>query len=64
MERVANPAHRRSSPVRPTAAGTAVPAREDTLNRRVGGAPTDAEVRACVRVPTGVVRTIAHVGAG
>lgn len=49
-----NPAHRRSSLIRLTDAGSAaisaVTAREHALLRQVGGDLTDAEITACVRV--------------
>ncbi|MGW1952950.1 MarR family winged helix-turn-helix transcriptional regulator [Streptomyces sp. NPDC001920] len=65
VETIPNPAHQRSSLIRLTEAGaatiTAVLAREHTLNRQVGGGLTDAEVRACVRVLTEMVRTFDHV---
>ncbi|MFD3497026.1 MarR family winged helix-turn-helix transcriptional regulator [Streptomyces sp. NPDC058678] len=65
VEITPNPAHQRSSLIRLTEAGqatiVAVLAREHTLNRRVGGDLTDAEVRACVRVLTEMVRTFDHV---
>ncbi|WP_367319280.1 MarR family winged helix-turn-helix transcriptional regulator [Streptomyces sp. HUAS ZL42] len=65
VESVPNPAHQRSSLIRLTDEGratiTAVLAREHTLNRQVGGALTDTEVRACVRVLTEMVKTFDHV---
>ncbi|WP_329335016.1 MarR family transcriptional regulator [Streptomyces sp. NBC_01352] len=65
VEVTPNPAHQRSSLIRLTEDGqatiTAVLAREHTLNRQVGGDLTDAEVRACVRVLTEMVRTFDHV---
>ncbi|MFH0520732.1 MarR family winged helix-turn-helix transcriptional regulator [Streptomyces sp. M41] len=68
VETIPNPAHQRSSLIRLTEAGratiTAVLAREHTLNRQVGGGLTDAEVRACVRVLTEMVRTFDHVDLG
>ncbi|EFE65482.1 MULTISPECIES: MarR family winged helix-turn-helix transcriptional regulator [Streptomyces] len=54
VESVPNPAHRRSSLIRLTDAGraavTAVLDREHLLLREVGGALTDADVTACLRV--------------
>ncbi|MFC4505321.1 MULTISPECIES: MarR family winged helix-turn-helix transcriptional regulator [Streptomyces] len=65
VESVPNPAHQRSSLIRLTEEGrvliTAVLDREHTLNRQVGGELTDAEVRACVRVLTEMLRTFDHV---
>ncbi|MEJ8672181.1 MarR family transcriptional regulator [Streptomyces sp. MS1.AVA.1] len=65
VELIPNPAHQRSSLIRLTEEGkdviAAVLAREHTLNRQVGGSLTDAEVRACVRVLTEMVRTFDHV---
>ena len=54
VESVPNPAHRRSSLIRLTDAGraavTAVLDRKHLLLREVGGALTDADVTACLRV--------------
>ncbi|MDR6979765.1 DNA-binding MarR family transcriptional regulator [Streptomyces sp. 3330] len=65
VEIVPNPAHQRSSLIRITGEGrsliAAVLDREHTLNREVGGELTDAEVRACVRVLTEMLRTFDHV---
>ncbi|MEU9734556.1 MarR family transcriptional regulator [Streptomyces sp. NPDC048002] len=65
VEITPNPAHQRSSLIRPTAAGeeliTAVLAREHALNRQVGGDLTDADVRACVKVLTEILKTFDHV---
>ncbi|WP_416986490.1 MarR family winged helix-turn-helix transcriptional regulator [Streptomyces sp. T028] len=65
VESVPNPAHQRSSLIRITNAGERLIAtvldREHTLNRQVGGDLTDAEVRACVRVLTEMLRTFDHV---
>lgn len=65
VEITPNPAHQRSSLIRITDGGratiTAVLAREHTLNRQVGGDLTDAEVRACVRVLTEILKTFDHV---
>ncbi|MFI7498504.1 MarR family winged helix-turn-helix transcriptional regulator [Streptomyces sp. NPDC049687] len=65
VESVPNPAHQRSSLIRLTEEGrtlvTAVLDREHTLNRQVGGGLTDAEVRACVRVLTEMLKTFDHV---
>jgi DNA-binding MarR family transcriptional regulator len=64
VESVPNPAHQRSSLIRLTEAGRATVAqvlgREHHLMRQVGGDLTDAEVRACVRVLTEMVRTFEH----
>ncbi|MGH1552507.1 hypothetical protein ACRAWF_11510 [Streptomyces sp. L7] len=65
MEVTPNPAHQRSSPIRLTEEGrsaiTSVLGREHSLNRQVGGDLTDAEVSACVRVLTEILRTFDHV---
>ncbi|MEU6578002.1 MarR family transcriptional regulator [Streptomyces sp. NPDC046805] len=61
VESVPNPAHQRSSLIRLTETGrstiTQVLGREHHLMRQVGGSLTEAEVRACVRVLTEMVRT-------
>ena len=60
-----NPAHQRSSLIRITEKGratiTAILDREHALNRQVGGELTEAEVRACVRVLTEILKTFDHV---
>lgn len=65
VEATPNPAHQRSSLIRLTEEGraviTSVLGREHHLNRQVGGDLTDAEVRACVRVLTEILRTFDHV---
>lgn len=65
VEVTPNPAHQRSSLIRLTDGGrdviTAVLAREHQLNRQVGGDLTDAEVRACVKVLTEILKTFDHV---
>lgn len=65
VEVTPNPAHQRSSLIRLTEEGratvTAVLGREHHLNRQVGGELTDAEVRACVRVLTEILKTFDHV---
>ncbi|MFF4585077.1 MarR family winged helix-turn-helix transcriptional regulator [Streptomyces sp. NPDC001388] len=65
VESIPNPAHQRSSLIRLTEEGrrliTLVLGREHMLNRQVGGDLTDAEVRACVRVLTQMLRTFEHV---
>ena len=65
VEATPNPAHQRSSLIRLTKEGraviTTVLGREHHLNRQVGGDLTDAEVSACVRVLTEILRTFDHV---
>ncbi|XUL86318.1 MarR family winged helix-turn-helix transcriptional regulator [Streptomyces galilaeus] len=65
VEVTPNPAHQRSSLIRLTEEGrsviTSVLGREHSLNRQVGGDLTDAEVSACVRVLTEILRTFDHV---
>ncbi|WP_133915683.1 MarR family winged helix-turn-helix transcriptional regulator [Streptomyces sp. NBC_00582] len=65
VESVPNPAHQRSSLIRITEEGETLIAtvldREHALNRQVGGDLTDAEVRACVRVLTEMLKTFDHV---
>jgi DNA-binding MarR family transcriptional regulator len=65
VESVPNPAHQRSVLIRLTDEGhatiTAVLEREHRLNRQVGGGLTDAEVSACVRVLTEMLKTFDHV---
>ncbi|MEU1182394.1 MarR family winged helix-turn-helix transcriptional regulator [Streptomyces sp. NPDC005820] len=65
VESVPNPAHQRSSLIRLTEEGhrlvTLVLGREHMLNRQVGGDLTEAEVRACVRVLSEMLKTFDHV---
>ncbi|MGW5634702.1 MarR family winged helix-turn-helix transcriptional regulator [Streptomyces sp. NPDC003832] len=65
VESIPNPAHQRSSLIRLTPAGeeliTAVLAREHALNRQVGGGLTDADLRACVKVLSEMLRTFDQV---
>ncbi|MER6674142.1 MarR family transcriptional regulator [Streptomyces sp. NPDC000983] len=65
VESIPNPAHQRSSLIRLTPAGeeliTAVLAREHALNRQVGGGLTDADLRACVKVLSEILRTFDQV---
>ncbi|MFE1776758.1 MarR family winged helix-turn-helix transcriptional regulator [Streptomyces sp. NPDC059008] len=65
VEVLPNPAHQRSSLVRLTddgrAAITAALTRERALLRQVGGDLTDADVGACVRVLTEMLRLFDHV---
>ncbi|MFJ9899590.1 MarR family winged helix-turn-helix transcriptional regulator [Streptomyces sp. NPDC091280] len=64
VEVTPNPAHQRSSLIRLTEEGrsviTTVLGREHALNRQVGGGLTDAEVSACVRVLTEILKTFDH----
>ncbi|MFE2278493.1 MarR family winged helix-turn-helix transcriptional regulator [Streptomyces sp. NPDC059454] len=68
VEAVPNPAHRRSSLIRPTAKGSAaisaVLKREHLLLREVGGDLTDADVTACLRVLGELLRALDHVDLG
>lgn len=65
VEAVPNPAHRRSSLIRPTAKGSAVISavleREHLLLREVGGDLTDADVTACLRVLGELLTALDHV---
>ncbi|MFF9486249.1 MarR family winged helix-turn-helix transcriptional regulator [Streptomyces sp. NPDC014676] len=65
VEAVPNPAHRRSSLIRPTGRGSAVISavleREHLLLREVGGGLTDADVTACLRVLGELLTALDHV---
>ncbi|MBG0823008.1 winged helix-turn-helix transcriptional regulator [Planomonospora sp. ID91781] len=65
VESVPNPAHRRSSLIRLTGEGraaiTAVIERERAVLRRIGGDLTDAEIAACVRVLSRLLRHLDDV---
>jgi DNA-binding MarR family transcriptional regulator len=65
VELVANPAHRRSRLVRPTARGSAaiaaVTAREHDLLRRVSGRLTGADVDACLLVLTRMLAALEEI---
>ncbi len=65
VEAIPNPAHQRSSLIRPTDAGRAaideVIARESELLRRVGGDLTGADVDTCVRVLTRMLEVFEDV---
>ncbi|GAA3495028.1 MarR family transcriptional regulator [Streptomyces prasinosporus] len=65
VESIPNPAHRRSSLVRPTEKGTAAITaalrREHLLLRETGGDLTAADVTACLRVLGELLRTLDHV---
>ncbi|MEU1081269.1 MarR family transcriptional regulator [Streptomyces sp. NPDC005908] len=65
VESVPNPAHRRSSLIRPTERGTAaiteVLGREHRLLRETGGGLTDADVTACLRVLGELLKALDHV---
>lgn len=67
VESIANPAHRRSSLIRLTAAGEeridAVLDREHALLRQVGGDLTEAEVATCLRVLGAMLHSLDHVDA-
>ncbi|MEU7469158.1 MarR family transcriptional regulator [Streptomyces sp. NPDC044984] len=68
VEAVPNPAHRRSSLIRPTEKGaaaiSAVLEREHLLLREVGGGLTDADVTACLRVLGELLTALDHVDLG
>ncbi len=68
VEAVPNPAHRRSSLIRPTEKGSAVISavleREHLLLRKVGGGLTDAEVTSCLRVLGELLTALDHVDLG
>ncbi|MFI8202913.1 MarR family winged helix-turn-helix transcriptional regulator [Streptomyces sp. NPDC085937] len=65
VESVPNPAHRRSSLIRPTERGTAaiteVLDREHRLLRETGGGLTDADVTACLRVLGELLTALDHI---
>ncbi|MGZ3119121.1 MarR family winged helix-turn-helix transcriptional regulator [Streptomyces sp. H62] len=65
VESVPNPAHRRSSLIRPTDRGrqtiTAVLDREHRILRQVGGGLTDADIGTCLRVLGAMVTALDHV---
>ncbi|MFF9206118.1 MarR family winged helix-turn-helix transcriptional regulator [Streptomyces sp. NPDC014986] len=65
VESIPNPAHRRSSLIRPTLEGsaaiTAVLEREHQLLREVGGGLTDADVTTCLRVLGELLRALDHI---
>ncbi|MFE7111256.1 MarR family winged helix-turn-helix transcriptional regulator [Streptomyces sp. NPDC057575] len=65
VEIIPNPAHQRSSLVRPTASGraaiNAALAREQSLLRQVDGDLTDGDVTACVRVLGRMLELFDHV---
>ncbi|MEU4830054.1 MarR family winged helix-turn-helix transcriptional regulator [Streptosporangium sp. NPDC023615] len=65
VEAVPNPAHKRSSLIRLTGVGetvaTAVVDRERAMLRQVGGDLTDAEVTACLRVLSRLLRLLDDV---
>jgi len=65
VESVPNPAHKRSSLIRLTeegrAAVTALIDRERALLRQAGGDLSDAEVAACIRVLSHLLRFLDHV---
>ncbi|MFC4059548.1 MarR family winged helix-turn-helix transcriptional regulator [Planomonospora corallina] len=65
VESVPNPAHRRSSLIRLTEEGraaiTAVIARERAVLSRAGGDLTDAEITACLRVLSRLLRFLDDV---
>lgn len=65
VESVANPAHKRSSLIRLTEEGraaiTAVLDRERTVLRHAGGGLTDADITACIRVLSHLLRFLDNV---
>ncbi len=65
VESVPNPAHRRSSLIRPTDRGrsviTAVLDREHRMLREVGGGLTDTDVTVCLRVLGVMLTALDHV---